>query len=157
MDALAHVLGDLRERRGHLFGNVGTGALWTAVLDEDLKSDLGDEYVAIRDQKSPLIHGLVHARNGVMHAALVAASEGGLTAPLTVPLVIGPPSWRTSAALHREWTPRAKDSPVVQHRIAMYDRHLAGREPLETFEEAFEFFKRLSAAAWEPSRYTEPE
>lgn len=157
MDALRHVIADLREHRGHLYGNVGTGALWTAVLDEQLDADLGADYAALRDEEAPLIHGMVHARNGVMHAALVAANAGGLTAPLTAPLKIGPPSWRTSASLHSEWTPRGCQGDVVAHRIAMYDRHLAGRVPVETFEEVLAFFERLRASGWMPQSFARRE
>lgn len=151
LNALEKALTDIRRRHGELYANVGAGAMWAAVLDEDLRDDLGSEYEELRDGEAPLIHGLVHARNGVMHAALATTNDGGIVFPIVFPIVVGPPSWRSSTVLHKFWTPKALESARVRHRVAMYDEHLAGKNPADTFEEVLAFFRPLEAAGWNPS------
>ncbi len=151
MNALEKALTDIRRRHGELFANVGAGAMWAAVLDENLRDDLGAEYEVLRDREAPLIHGLVHARNGVMHAALVTTNDGGITAPVIAPVKVGPPSWRSSTVLHKFWTPKAFDSARVRQRVAMYDEYLAGKDPADTFEEVLAFFRPLEAVGWNAS------
>jgi hypothetical protein len=151
LNALEKALTDLRRRHGELYANVGAGVMWAAVLDENLRDDLGAEYEELRDREAPLLHGLVHARNGVMHAALVTTNAGGITAPIVAPIVIGPPSWRSSVVLHKLWTPKALESARVRKRVAMYEEHLAGRDPADTFEEVLGFFRSLEAVGWKPS------
>ena len=147
----------MRMGDGFLYGNAGSGAMWAAVLDEELRESMGREYEMLRDRQAPQIHGLIHVRNGVAHAALVTTQDGGLTAPLVAPLIIGPPSWRPVEQLHLHWTPQGLQKPIVQNRVAMYETHLAGVEPVKTLEVAIDFFRALERVDWLPEHFATPD
>lgn len=154
LHALEKTVRDMRQGDGFLYGTAGSGAMWAAVLDEELRGSVGLEYEILRDTHAPLIHGLIHVRNGVAHAALVTTQDGGLTAPLVAPLVIGPPSWRSIEQLHLHWTPQGLQKPTVQNRVAMYETHLAGVEPGTTLQVAINFFRALERVDWAPEQFT---
>jgi hypothetical protein len=153
LHALEKTVRDMRRGDGFLYGNAGSGAMWVTVLDEERRETVGQEYEVLRDTQAPLIHGLIHIRNGVAHAALVTTQDGGLTAPLVAPLKVGSPSWRSIEQLHRYWTPQGLQKPTVQNRIAMYEAHLAGIEPAATLQVAIDFFRALERVDWVPEEF----
>ncbi|MFJ3029838.1 hypothetical protein ACIPEQ_13425 [Curtobacterium sp. NPDC087080] len=149
--ALEKALRDMRRGDGFLYGNAGSGAIWTAVLDEHLRESIGEEYETLRDREAPLIHGLLHVRNGISHAASVTTQDAGLTVPFVIPVVIPAAAWLPLEEVHRRWTPNGLNGARVKHRIAMYEQHLAGRDPAETLRTVHDFFAALEAADWQPN------
>ncbi|MBB2965593.1 hypothetical protein [Leifsonia aquatica] len=111
---------------------IGESLFWGITLDELLYKTHGTPYVDARDA-DPLggcVNGARLARNAITHGAvLVQSIQGGLTFPLSFPLMFGEPAWLPVDRIMELASPPTSKRLAAQQ--ASYATHFATRKPAE--------------------------
>ncbi|MGG5172437.1 hypothetical protein ACQR35_09710 [Pseudarthrobacter sp. J1738] len=111
---------------------IGESLYWGITLDELLYKAHGTRYELARDIDShgACVNGARLARNAITHGAvLVQSIQGGLTFPMTFPVLFGAPAWLPLDRIVALARPRASSRLSAQK--ASYAAHFATRPPAE--------------------------
>lgn len=126
---------------------VGSFLFWIVALDDRVRELNRNEYSALatRHAGSTLMPGLKLARNALAHGVVPVSLPGGLTVPMTIPLVIHPVRWTSLSHLKEGWTPVA--TPHLSLQIGVYEEHLAERSTIPALQSTFDWVASFSPRA----------